>query len=233
MNSLKKTARLAGLFWVLSAATTFFNLQVVRLKLIVPGDAAATANNILANESLFRAGITSNLFSQLFLLFFGLTIFRLFKGVNKTWATVFLTSIVMTVTIAIVNVLNRIAALVLLSKVDYLNVFQQEQLNAMMMIFLRLNDHGQLLLEIFWGLFLFALGLLIVKSRFVPRILGILLIIQSFAFPINTFTKLLIPQFYPAIITQLTLLLFAPLGVPTMFWLLIKGVKEQLRVNEV
>jgi hypothetical protein len=132
----------------------------------------------------------------------------------------------MTVALAVVNVLNRIAGLVLLRKVDYLSVFQQEQLQALMMIFLRLNDYGQLLLEIFWGLFLFALGLLIVRSRFVPRFLGILLIIQSFAYPTNTFTKLLIPQFYPVIITQLTLL-FGALSAPTMFWLLIKGVKEQ------
>lgn len=226
MNSLKKTARLAGLFWVLSAATTFFNLQIVRLKLIVPGDAAAIANNILANESLFRMGIASNLFSQVFLLFFGLAIYRLFKGVDKTWATVFLTSISVTVAITVVNTVNYVAPLVVLTKADYLNVFQQEQRHALMMIFFRLNDYGQLLLEIFWGLFLFALGLLIVKSRFVPRILGIFLIVQSFAFPINTLTKLLIPRFYPATITQLTLL-FALLGSPTMFWLLIKGVKEQ------
>jgi len=226
MNSLKKTARLAGLFWVLSAATTFFNLQIVRLKIIVPGNAAATANNILANESLFRTGIASNLFSQAFLLFFGLEIYRLFKGVNKTWASVFLTSILMTVALTVANTLNYVAPLVVLSKADYLNVFQQEQLHAMMMIFFRLNGYGQLFLEIFWGLFLFALGLLIIKSRSVPRVLGILLIIQSVGFPLNTFTQLLIPHFYPAVMTQLTLL-FGAVGAPTMFWLLIKGVKEQ------
>jgi hypothetical protein len=226
MNSLKKTARLAGLFWVLSAATTFFNLQIVRLKLIVPGDAAAIANNILAHEFLFRIGVASNLLSQVFLLFFGLVIYRLFNGVNKIWATVFLTAILMTVSITFANTVNYVAPLVVLSKAGYLNVFQQEQRHAMMMIFFRLNDYGQLLLEIFWGLFLFALGLLIVKSRFVPRILGIFLIIQSFVFPFNTLTKLLIPYFYPTLITQLTLL-FGPLSAPAMFWLLVKGAKEE------
>jgi uncharacterized protein DUF4386 len=226
MNSLKKTARLAGLFWVLSAVTTFFNLQIVRLKLIVPGDAAAIANNILADEFLFRIGIASNLLSQVFLLFFGLVMYRVFNRVNKTWSTVFLTAILMTVSITFANTVNYVAPLVVLSKADYLNVFQQEQRHAIMMIFFRLNDYGQLLLEIFWGLFLFALGLLIVKSRFAPRILGIFLIIHSFVFPFNTLTKLVIPHFYPKLITQLTLL-FGPLSAPAMFWLLVKGAKEE------
>ena len=193
MSSLKKTARLAGLLYLLCAVTTGFGVVYVRSKLIVFADAAATANNIQANESLFRIAVVSNLFSQLFLFFFGLTVFRLFKRVNKTWATVVLTSILISVAISVVNTLNRIAALVILSKADYLNAFQQEQLNAIMMIFLRLNNFGIGLAELFLGPYLFAFGFLIIRSRFIPRIFGILLTIGSFGFPINTFTKLLIP----------------------------------------
>ena len=231
MNSLKKTARLAGLLYLLQVLTTGFSLGYVRSTLIVAGDAATTANNIMANESMFRMAIVSNLFAQIFLLFFGLTVFRLFKGVNKTLATVFLTSIVMTVAIAVVNSLNNIAALVVLSKADYLSVFGQEQLNAIMMLFLRLNNSGQGLLELFWTPYLFALGLLIIKSKYMPKILGILLIIASFGFPINTFTKLLIPQFYPAMFTRLAMFGGALGGIPLMLWLLIKGVKEQQNIE--
>lgn len=86
-NSLKKTARLAGLLYLLQALATGFSLGYVRSTLIVAGDAAATANSIIANESLFRLAIVSNLFAQIFFLFFGLTLFRLFKEVNKTLAT--------------------------------------------------------------------------------------------------------------------------------------------------
>lgn len=233
MNSLDRTARLAGLFWLLNVVTTFFSMGYVRPRLIVWTDAAATATNILANESLFRMAIVSNLFSQLFLFFLGLTLFRLFKGVDKTWATVFLTSVLMTVAVAVVNSLNNVAALVVLSRADYLNVFAQEQLSAATMVFLRLNNHGQGLLEIFWGPYLFALGLLIVKSKYVPRVPGILLMAGSFGFPINTFTRLLIPQSSPAIILQLTQLFIALGSLATIFWLLIKGVKEQPRPGEV
>lgn len=231
--SLKETARLAGLLYLLQALATGFSLGYVRSNLIVSGDAAATANNIMANESLFRMAIVSNLLAQIFLLFFGLTIYRLFKGVNKTWATVFLTSTLVTVAIAVVNSLNNIAALLVLSKADYLNAFGQEQLNAIMMLFLRLNNSGQGLLELFWAPYLFALGVLIIKSKYMPKIIGILLIISSFGFPVNTFTKLLVPQFYPATFTQLAMFCGALGGIPTMLWLLIKGVKEPQQTSEV
>src|SRR4028118_1850755 len=115
MNSLKRTARLAGLLWLLSVVPTGFSLMYVRPKLIIFGDAAATANNILANEPLFRMAIASNLFSSIILLFFGLTVFRLFKGVNKTLAAFLLISILVTVAVGVVNSLNNLGALVVLS----------------------------------------------------------------------------------------------------------------------
>ncbi len=225
--SLKKTARIVFLFWALYAVPAIFSLQYVRPKLIVFVDAVATVNNIMAHEFLFRMGIVSHLVAQIFLLLFGMTVVRLFRGVNKTWETIFWTSILMTVAITVVNTLNYVAPLVILSKADYLNVFQQEQLHAIVMIFLRLSNFGQALYEIFWGLYLFAFGLLIIKSRFIPRILGMLMIVGSIGFPINTFTKLLVPEFYPAIFTQMTML-FSGIGVvPTLFWILIMGAKEQ------
>ena len=228
MNSTKNTARLAGLLWFLSAVTGGLGLSYVRSSVIVVGDAAATTANIVASESLFRAAIVSSLLSQIFLFFVGLTLFHLFKEVNKVLATVCLTSAMMTVAIAVVNELNLFGALLVSSQADYLKVFNPEQLNAMAMIFLRLaNSFGQGLLEIFWIPYYFSFGLLIVRSRFLPKILGILLMIMSVGFAINILTKFLIPQFYPAIFTQLAMSLGALGGIPTMLWLLIKGAKDQ------
>ena len=93
-NSFKKSARLAALLWLLGAATAGFSLVYVRPQVIVPGDAAATVSNILAFEPLFRAGIASMILSQIFLLFFGLAIFRIFQSVNRTLSTVCLMSLV-------------------------------------------------------------------------------------------------------------------------------------------
>jgi hypothetical protein len=232
MNSNKRTARVAGLLWFLVAVTTAFSLIYVRPKLIVFADAAATVNNIIANESLFRMGIASGILSQVFLFFFGLTIFRLFKGVDKTLATVFLTSLLVGVGVGVVNALNNIGALVVLSNPDYLKAFQPEQITGQAMTFLRLNNFGIGLIEIFSAIFLFSLGLLIIKSGYIPRILGILLMIGACAFPINTFTKILLPQFYPALITQLTMILNAFGSPATMLWLLIKGVNEPQPISE-
>ncbi len=227
MNSNRKTSRIIFLFWALYAVPAIFSLQYVRPNLIVFGDAVATSNNIITHEFLFRMGIVSHLFAQIFLLFFGMTVFRLFKGVNKTWAIIFWTSILMTVAITFVNTLNYVVPLVVLSNADYLNVFRQEQLHAIAMIFFRLSNFGQAFYEIFWGLYLFAFGLLIIQSRYMPRILGVLMIIGSIGFPINTVTKLLIPEFYPAIFTQMTMF-FSGLGVlPALLWILIMGVKTQ------
>ena len=225
-ESQRKAARLAGLLWILVGVTTGFSLGYVRTKLIVSLDAAATVSNIIASESLFRAGIASSILSQIFLLFFGLTIFRLFKGANKTLATIFLSSLLVGVAIGVVNSLNNLGALLVLSNPDNLKAFQPDQINALAMIFLRLNNFGIGLLEIFSALFLFSLGLLIIRSGYLPRVLGILLMIGACAFPINTFTKILIPQFYPALMTRLTMILnaFGPLA--TMLWLLIKGVNQ-------
>jgi hypothetical protein len=226
MNSSKSTARLPGLLWFLAAVTGGFGLFYIRSYVIVPGDAAATAANIVASEFLFRAAIVNNLFSQIFMFFFGLTLFHLFKEVNKRLATVFLASVMMTVAIAVVNTLNHFEALFLLSQADYLKVFNPEQLNVMAMISLRqANSSGQGLLEIFWAPLYFSFGLLVIKSRFAPKILGILLMIMGVGYGINILEKFLIPQFHPAMFTQLAMTLGALGGIPTILWLLIKGAR--------
>lgn len=231
-DSLKKTARLAGLFWFSGAALASFGLVYVRPKLIVFADAAVTANNIAAHESLFRLGIAGNLLGQFFLIFFGLTAYRLFKEVDKNSARLFLTFVLMSAAISIVNSLNNIAAITVLSKADYLNAFGQAQLEGLMMLFLRVNNYGIGIAELFLAPCLCALGMLVIKSRFVPKILGIFLIAGSFGFLTNTFTKILVPQFYPAAFTQLAML-GGSLSLPTVLWFLIKGVKKQSQMSEI
>ena len=233
MNPNKRTARLAGFLLLLGAATSGFSIVYVRSRLIVFGDAAATVNNIVTYESLFRAGIASGILGQIFSFFFGLTLFRLFKDAGRTLATIFLASILVGVAIGIANSFNNLAALTIVTNPDYARAFQPEQLNALVMTFVRVNNFGIGLMEIFTAIYLFSLGLLIIKSGYLPRILGILLMVGACAFPVNTFTKILIPQFYPALLTRLTMLLNA-LGPPaTILWLLIKGVKGPQQSSQV
>lgn len=233
MSSNKNLARLAGLLWFFSAVAGGFGLSYVRSRVIVTGDAAATVGNVMASEFLFRTAIVSNLFSQVLMFFLGLTLYQLFREVNKPLARALLASVMMTVGIAVVNAFNSFGALLVLSQADYLNAFTLEQRNAIAMHFLRLsNSTGQGLLEIFWTPLYFSFGLLVIKSRFLPKVLGILLMLMGIGFAINIFTKFLVPQFYPATFTQLAMTLGALGGIPTIFWLLIKGAKEERQVSE-
>jgi hypothetical protein len=231
MNSTKKTARAAGLLWLLVAVTGGFGLFYIRSYVIVAGDAAATAGNIMASESLFRAAIVGTLLAQVFLFFFGLTLFQLFKKVDKWLAAVLLASIMMTAGIGIVNTFNHFGALIVLSQADFLKVFSPEQLNAIAMFLLRQSNTGQGLLEIFWTPYYFSFGLLIIRSKYLPKIFGILLMVASAGFAINLLDKFLIPQFYPAFFTQLAMTLGGLSVLPTLLWLLIMGVKDTVLVE--
>jgi hypothetical protein len=163
------------------------------------------------------------------MFFLGLTLFHLFREVNKRLATVLLASIMITVGLAVINTLNHFAALMVLSGADFLKVFNQEQLNALAMLFLRLaNSPGQGLLEIFWAPYYFSFGLLVIKSKYLPKILGILLMMMGVGFALNIFEKFLFPQFQPLMFTRLAMTLGALGGIPTILWLLIKGAKDQL-----
>ena len=224
-NSFWKTDRLPGLLWFLGSALGSFGLVYIRPKLIVFTDAATTAGNILAHESLFRLGIVTNLFGQICLIFFGILTFRLFKEVNKIWANIFLIFVLISSTVAVINSFNNLAALFVLSKADFLNSYSSEQINGLMMLFLKMNNYGVGVTEYLLTPYIFALGMLIVRSGFVPRILGVLLFVGGFGFTINTTTKILFPQFYPAIFTQIAML-GGSLLMPTMLWFLIKGLKK-------
>jgi hypothetical protein len=228
MNSIKKQGHVAGLLWLLCTVTGGWGMSYIRSNILVAGDAAATAAHLVAFENLFRAAIVGILLSQVFLLFFGLALFRLFKNVDKCSAIVLLASIMIAVGIAVVNTLNLFAALAVLGPADYLKAFTPEQLNAMAMIFLRLNNSfGQALVEMFWTPYFFAFGLLVIKSRYLPKIVGVLLIITSAGYALNILTKFLVPQFYPATFTTLAMALGALGGLPAMIWLLFRGAREQ------
>jgi hypothetical protein len=155
-----------------------------------------------------------------------LTLFDLFREVNKRLATVVLASVLMSVGIAVVNMLNHFGALLVLSRPEFLKVFAPAQLDAAALALLRLaNGAGQGLLEIFWATYYVSFGLLVIRSRLLPKILGILLTFMGVGFAVNILQKFLIPQLYPAMFTQLAMTLGALGGIPTMLWLLIKGAR--------
>jgi len=225
MNSTKKAARVAGLLYVLACLPAPFCLIYVPSTLIVPGDATATAHKVLASETLLRLGMAGELISATGFIFAVLALYRLFRGVNKRLASLMVTLFVVSVPISFLNVLNEIAALILLRGADFLSVFTRPQLEALALVFLRLHGFGFVLAAIFWGLWLFPFGLLVYRSGFLPRILGVLLMINCFAYVIPSFTSLLLPQ-YRDIVSRIAMP--ALLGeAAIVLWLLIRGAKDQ------
>lgn len=226
MTTLKKTARIAGFLYLLMAVTSAFGLLYVQSKIIVAGNATLTAGNILASESLFRIGIMSGLIGQIIFIFLALALYHLLKVVNKTHARLMVALVVAAVPIMFINSLNQMGALIVLSAPDYLRAFSVDQLHALAMLFLNFYNQGVFIVGIFWGLWLFPFGYLVYKSGFLPKILGILLIINCFAYLIDSFTFLLIPSYHD-IVSKYTV---APMSIgefSMILWLLIRGVKEQ------
>ena len=213
-------ARLAGFLYLLVIPLGIFGALYVSSRLIVPGDAATTASNIMASESLFRLGIVSDLFASIVMLLVVLVLYKLLKPVNKNMASLMVIFVLVAVPIAMLNKLNQLAALLLLSSGDYLTVFTTEQLQALALLFLRLHSRGSNIAFIFWGLWLFPLGYLVFKSGFLPRILGVLLMIACFGYLINSFAIFLGYTVNVGIFAALGEVLF-------ILWLLIKGVNVE------
>ncbi len=226
MNSIKKTARVAGFLYLIFIVTLIFS-SVVRSKLIVFGDAATTANKIMDSEWLLRIGFMSELLSAVFFLLAAWALYVLLKPVNKNLALLFLLLNLSGVAIECINMLNLFAALLLLSGADYLKVFQADQLHALAMLFLNLYKNGFIIAQIFYGTWLFPLGYLVFKSGYLPRFLGILLMIDCFGNLIWFFQFFLFPDYKVITYPGFAVGFIAEFSLS--LWLLIKGVKAQPR----
>jgi Domain of unknown function (DUF4386) len=226
MDSTKKEARIAGLLYLLCGIPAPFSLIYIPSALIVPGDASATANRIRASELLFRLGIVGELISATIFIFVGLALYHLLKGVNRKHALVMLVLVLVSVPISYLNELNRIAALVLLRGADFLFVFDPRQVDALVMALLNLHGSGLLLAQIFWGLWLFPFGVLVFRSGFLPRILGVFLILACFGYVAASLTFLLLPA-YGDVVFKVAAVLGGLGEGSTILWLLIKGAKDQ------
>ena len=225
MRSTNNPGRVAGFVYLLLLAAPV-RLIYIPSKLFVTGNATATASNIAAHESLFRLGIVSDLFTGTMAIFVVLALYRLLKGVDQLHAVLMvILGGLMVTPIYFLNVLNDAAALMLVRGADFLSVFGKPQRDALAMLFLRLHHHGVLANEIFWGLWLFPLGVLVFRSRFLPRFLGVWLIVNGFAYLILSFTGLLLPR-YEDMVSNVAFP--AQLGeLAFMLWLVIKGANPQ------
>src|SRR5262249_8414318 len=190
--------------------------------LFVHGNATATANNIAAHEMLFRWGIVCYLLGGVLWLFVPLALYRLLKEVDHTLAvTMVILGSLMQTPIFVINTVTDAATLLLVRDADYLSIFDKPQRDALAMLFLRLHNHLDIANAIFWGVWLFPFGVLVYRSRFLPRFLGVWLIAGCFAWLAFALTGLLYPAYQDRAYTLSQP--FALGEVVAMLWLLIRG----------
>ena len=225
LNSIKAAARIAGALYLLITILSIFVHFYVPAQLIVPGDATTTAHNIMASEGLFRIGIGSELVLLLIEIVLSVILYILFEPVSKTLSLIAAVSRLAMTAIHGINLLNNFFALLLLSGAAYLTVFEPAQLNALVMLFLNAYSYGFTIGIIFFTLHVFLLGYLIFKSGYFPRILGVLFIIASIGYLIDSFSFVLLPNYKTGPVYLALPIAIAEIAFP--LWLLIKGINVE------
>jgi hypothetical protein len=226
MDEIKRNARIAGLLYLLIAIAGPFNLIYVPGKLLVRGDAIQTVGNILAHQSLYRIDLAVGLVSNLIFLFLALALYRLFKDVSQPLAAVMAILVIVQIPQGYVTQLLQFGALELARGADYLSVLDTTQRNGFAMLCLNLSYKASVFSEIFWGIWLFPLGMLVIRSGFIPRFLGFWLLANGAAYVALSLVGLLLPQMADLLNKILFPVLFGELAF--LLWLLVVGAKPRL-----
>jgi hypothetical protein len=224
VNSPKTLARIAGSLYLIMFVGAVFAGSVVRTRIVVPGDAAATADNIRASATLFRVGFVIDLVQVTSLLLAAMALYLLLKHVNQLVAGAMVTFAAVSVAIYCLNLLNQYTALMLATGEDYQRAFGKTGSDALTMLFTDMEHSGYYIAAIFFGLWLLPLGYLVINSGQFPKVLGILLIIGGFGYLVDLLARFLAPDFGASI----TWYVVAPGGVAELLftaWLLVKGVR--------
>jgi Domain of unknown function (DUF4386) len=224
-TSPRLQTRIAGFLYLFVIVGGAFAELFVRGRLVVHGDPAATAHNILAHEMLYRLGFTVEVFYCVCNVPLTLIFYNLFKVVNKNVALLMVLFDITVNVIESVSLLAHIAPLVFLGGAHYLNAFTPEQLQAAAYLSLQLFEHGFAICLLFFGFDCFTMAYLIVRSTFFPRFIGVLLAIEGLGYLINSFALFLAPALQARIFPY-----FVPTAIAEValaLWLLVMGVNEQ------
>jgi hypothetical protein len=230
----QRYARICGVLYLINIACGLFGEVFVRARLLVSGDAFATAHNIMASESLFRLGIAGDLVMHLTDLPTTLIFYFLLRPVNRDISLLAALFSMVQTAVLVANKVNLITALLLLSGSKYLVAFDVAQLQAQARLSLTLHEYGFAVGLIFFGVSCLMVGYLMFRSAYFPKTIGILQATAGTCYLINSFVLILLP----ALAGRLSaILLFCFLGeLATCVWLIVKGVRmpkwnERLRLN--
>ncbi|MBN8726322.1 MAG: DUF4386 domain-containing protein [Xanthomonadales bacterium] len=219
--------RRAGLLYLFIVLTAPVHLLYIPGRLFVRGDAAATMANVLANETLFRGGIALELVGAAVWAGLLLALYWLFRGVDKRLSVlmVMLGAIPM-LAASVLSASVESTALMVARGADFLGVFDIAERGALFMLLMRVGGYATSSVELFWGLWLLPLGMLVLRSRQIPRLLGFWLLLNGLAYALDSLLSVLVAGPLPALDMILPVLQFGE--VAFMLWLLAKGMQPAL-----
>lgn len=226
MTELSKNARITGLWYLALVFIGPLRLIIIPSKLFVSGDAGATAANILAHQTLFQLGIFMDSWGAVVIVCLALAFYRLFKDVDR-WQARFLVIAggILPAAHYLLNTVTDAAALLLVRGADYLDVFTQAQRYALSYFFTRLHYQSVVSAEVLWGVWLFPMAILILKSRWFPRMLGWWLILDGATWIALSFANMFLPDRVDAINTWTFPFQLGEVAIT--LWLLIFGARQQ------
>ncbi|NIF06892.1 DUF4386 domain-containing protein [Chryseobacterium sp. Tr-659] len=227
MTSNTKTARLAGFLYLVVILTGFFSLMYVPSQLIVRENPQLTFQNISSSVQLFRGSIAVSIVCYIAFTLLPLALYQLLRNVNGTYAQLMVILALISIPVSFINLQNKFSVLGIIEDAEYSKVFNPVQLQAQVMFLLSNYNKGILIAQIFWGLWLFPFGYLVYKSDFLPKILGVFLMLGCFGYLLNVFGRTLIPHFSDYTISSY-ITLPATLGeIGIGLWMLIFGVRSK------
>lgn len=229
LKNRKKTSHLAGLIYFLLAVTGIFSLMYVPKTLIDLDNVSITIVNIRESDLLFRLGIVGRLFSEVLFIFLSLVLYNLLKSVYKPFAILMVILVLTSVAMDYLNVVNLINILSIIENTAYSNSLTVSQLETNVMSLLDSYFNGLSITEIFWGLWLFPFGYLVFKSRFLPKFLGICLMLGCFGYLISFLGSFFWYNYHDTIIPKI-IAWPARIGeLGSCLWLLIFGSSKKVK----
>jgi Domain of unknown function (DUF4386) len=229
MTSLKNIARMTGIIYFILALIATYDFFYVQPNIMVAGDTAATAKNMLANEFLFRTGMAAAVIANTLFVFVVLLLYRLLNQVNNQQARLMAGLVMVGIPVAFFADALKVTALSIF-KGELLTSIPLQQKQDIAMTLIKIGSYSSQMITLYWGLWLLPLGLLIYKSGFIPRILGVLLIINGIGYVISSFTFILFPD-QLAIVSKFVFPTYFIGEIPLIFWLMIIGVRDHLSIR--
>ena len=218
---IPRTARFAGVVYLAFALLSIFGFAYLPATLTVTGDASATAEAVRASEALYRAGVLAALVAMVLFIVLVITLYGLFRSTNAGLARLMVALVVVGVAAEFFTVTLRLGVLILLSDSGGIGGS-----DAAAYALVRFQGQASSAIQLFWGLWLFPFAALVIQSRLMPRILGVLLLLAGMAYTMSSVLAIVAPESLSALAPLLTLLAAGEL--PVILWLLVRGARVPL-----